>query len=111
MHDELFEQLITLDPAATAKRAQCKYLPDTGCFFVFLPVKFEASSGGPGRAVAITEGSLAKKLISAVSRQHVVDLSVVNGPDFPTTWPGAITAILLERRSHPGPRPLRASWP
>ena len=36
MHEELWKQLITLDPASTAKRAQCKYLSGSGCYLVVL---------------------------------------------------------------------------
>ena len=34
MHEELWSQVIKLEPAATAKRAKCKYQSDTSCFAV-----------------------------------------------------------------------------
>jgi hypothetical protein len=36
MHEELWKQLIALDPADTAKRAQCKYISESGLFIVVL---------------------------------------------------------------------------
>lgn len=36
MHEELWKQLSALDPASTAKRAQCKYLAESGHFLVTL---------------------------------------------------------------------------
>ena len=66
----------------------CGSLPATGSFFAFLPVKFAGASGGPGRAIAITERALAKDLIRAVKQQRVVDLSLLSGPGYPDYWAG-----------------------
>lgn len=68
--------------------AHCGSLPATGTFFAFLPVKLAGASGGPGRAIAITEPALAGKLIQAAKQQRVADLSLVNGPDYPDYWVG-----------------------
>ncbi len=73
-----FEQLVNLDK-----------LPDTGSFFMMLPLKLEGGSGAPGRAVAITETALAAKLIEAVKERGIVDLTVTLGPQYPCAWPGA----------------------
>jgi kynurenine formamidase len=67
----------------------CGGLPDTGSFFIFLPPKFEGASGGPGRAIAITQKPLATDLIEAVKLRKIVDLSVIDGPGYPDYWPGS----------------------
>lgn len=72
------EQLINLEK-----------LPNTGAFFVFLPVKLEGGSGAFGRAAAITEPSLAADLINSVKNRDIIDLSLTISPDLPCVWPGA----------------------
>ena len=67
----------------------CGDLPATGSFFIMLPPKFEGASGGPGRALAITNKALAADLIKAAKQQKIVDLSVIDGPGWPDYWPGA----------------------
>jgi kynurenine formamidase len=67
----------------------CGSLPPTGSFIIFLPPKFEGASGAPGRAIAITEKSLAAELIKAVKDNKVADLSVMDGPGWPDYWPGS----------------------
>lgn len=34
MHEELWQQLIKLDPAQTAQRANCEYLPESDCYVI-----------------------------------------------------------------------------
>jgi kynurenine formamidase len=64
-------------------------LPATGSFFAFLPLKLEGAGGAPGRAVAITDKTLAAPLIKAARQRSLVDLTVTLSPKAPVYWPGA----------------------
>lgn len=63
-------------------------LPTTGAFFALLAAKHAGGSGGECRCIAITEPSLAQKLIEKSRQKQVVDLSVTLHEDFPITWAG-----------------------
>lgn len=63
-------------------------LPATGAFYCMLAPKHVGGAGGEARALAITGGALPRRLIEAVRKQHVVDLSVPLSPELPVTWPG-----------------------
>lgn len=63
-------------------------LPGTGAFFAMLPAKHAGGSGGECRCLAITEPTLAARLIESARRKRVADLSVTLDDDLPVTWPG-----------------------
>jgi kynurenine formamidase len=64
-------------------------LPPTGAFYCMLPPKHAGGAYAEGRAFAVLGNPLAGRLITAVRRKRVVDLSVAMAPDLPVWWPGA----------------------
>lgn len=65
-------------------------LPTTGAFYALLAAKHAGGSGGECRCIAITEPTLAAKLIASARKKQVVDLSVALHEDYPITWPGYV---------------------
>jgi kynurenine formamidase len=63
-------------------------LPTTGAFYCMLAPKHADGPYSEGRALAITDETLAKRLIDSARKKQVVDLSVVLSGDLPVTWPG-----------------------
>ena len=61
--------------------------PD-GSVYIALPVKHENSPTVETRAVAITNPTLASRLLEAVKAKRVVDLSVTLSMEHPVWWPG-----------------------
>ncbi len=59
-----------------------------GSLYISLPVKHENSPTVETRAVAITNPTLAARLLKAVSAKRVVDLSVTLSMTHPVWWPG-----------------------
>ena len=64
-------------------------LPVTGAFFGMIGPKHLGGVGSEVRAFAIPKGPLAKWLIEAARKKHVVDLSVALSAELPVSWPGA----------------------
>lgn len=63
-------------------------LPITGAFYCMLPVKHVGGAGGEGRAFAIVDAPLAKRLIDSAKNKRAVDLTVPLAEGLPVTWPG-----------------------
>ncbi len=63
-------------------------LPTTGAFYCMLAPKHAGDPYSEGRAFAIVDGPLVKRLIASARKKQVVDLSVVLAEDLPCTWPG-----------------------
>jgi len=63
-------------------------LPTTGAFYCMMGPKHIGDPYSEGRAFAIAEGQLAKRLIMSARKKQVVDLSVGLSENLPTAWPG-----------------------
>ena len=63
-------------------------LPSTGAFYCMLGPKHEGGPYSEGRAFAIVDGALPKRLIDACRNKRVVDLSPTLSPGMPLTSPG-----------------------
>lgn len=63
-------------------------LPATGAFVAILAAKHAGGSGGECRMLAVTEPTLADRLIRRAKARSVVDLSVTLAENLPIVWPG-----------------------
>jgi kynurenine formamidase len=63
-------------------------LPATGAFYCMLPPKHAAGAYAEGRAFAVVDGPLARRLLESARKKNVLDLSVALAPELPVWWPG-----------------------
>jgi len=72
-------------------------LPETASLYGMIGPKHARGIYGEGRAFAVVDPELAKRLLASTRRKAVADLSVLLDDNLPSTWPGQGVA----RHRHP----------